>query len=103
MIMYETQSTEDRGNGPLQGELRSQEFVPVAAVKYMECCLMRFNETDPTWLWLEIQVQERHTPCRVSAIVITQMNPIKSEAEQMERIVAKIGSFKMDSTGCLAV
>lgn len=35
--MYGTRSVEDRGNGPLQGELRSQEVLPATAVKYMEC------------------------------------------------------------------
>lgn len=34
--MYGVQSVEDKGNSPLQGELRSQEAVPGAAVKYME-------------------------------------------------------------------
>lgn len=34
--MYGTRSIEDRGNGRLQGELRSQEVLSAAAVKYME-------------------------------------------------------------------
>lgn len=34
--MYGTLSVKDRGNGPLQGELRSQEAPPAAPVKYME-------------------------------------------------------------------
>jgi len=46
--MYGTQCVEDRGNGPLQGEPRSQAVLPAAAVKYMEHCLMRLNKTDPT-------------------------------------------------------
>lgn len=42
--MYGIQSVEDRGNGPLQGEQRSQEVLPVAAVKYMEA---PFDEIQP--------------------------------------------------------
>lgn len=61
MIMRGTRSVEDRENGPLQGERRSQEvLLPAAAVKYMERSgLMRFNKTDPTWLWLEIPLVKK--------------------------------------------
>lgn len=34
--MHGIQSVGDKGNGPLQGELRSQEILPAAPVKYME-------------------------------------------------------------------
>lgn len=48
--MHGTQRVGDRKNSPLQGEPRSQEALPAAAVKYMGCCLMRFKKTAPTWL-----------------------------------------------------
>lgn len=64
----------------------------------MASCLMTFRKTDPTWLRLKIPVQVRHKLHRVSSIVIKQMNPIKSEEQQMEHIVAKIEGFKTVST-----
>lgn len=64
-------------NSPLQGELlRSQEDLAAADVKdEARRGLMGFDETDPP-RW------KSHTPCRVSVNVITQMNPIKRQAEQ---------------------
>lgn len=47
--MYGTQGVEHKKNSPLQGEPRSQEALPAAAVKYMGCCLMRFKKTAPIW------------------------------------------------------
>lgn len=43
--MYGTRSAEDMGDGPLQGEPRSQEVLPAAPVKYMDGALglIRFN------------------------------------------------------------
>lgn len=76
-------------SSPLQGEWSSQEVQPVA-VKYTDhLLLMRFNYMDP-----QLTLIRNSTCGTVCVNLITQMNPIKSEAEQMDRVGATSGSFK---------
>lgn len=90
--MYGTQSGEDRRNRPFQGELRSRKALLAAALKYTESCLTYSERLTQHGC---VPVKKNDMPIRVIVIVITQMNPIKSEAEQMECIVARIGASEL--------